>query len=495
MTMQPVRVRFAPSPTGFLHIGGARTALYNYLLARQTGGSFVLRIEDTDQERLVPGAFENMLAGLRWLGLQWDEGPQVGGAHAPYVQSERAALHRARAEQLVLAGQAYHCFCTRERLDALRTEQRVLKRPPRYDGQCRNLAPAVAAQLRAAGTPAVIRFKTPADGSTTVTDAIRGDITVQNSTIDDFIILKSDGLSLYHLAAMADDHAMGITHVIRADEWLPSLPKHALILRAFGWPEPVWCHLSVFRKPSGKGKMSKRDAAELRGSEGHSIFVHELREIGYLPAAVLNWLALMGWSYDDQKEDFDMAELVRCFSLARVNPAAAAVNFEKLDHFQGVHLRRMLPQELAAALVPYFMAAGLPADPSLLERIVPLIQERITTFEDAPPLAGFFFRESVDCNSADLLVKDKTAGESAVVLQRAHAVLAALPTAQHRAANAALAALAAELELKPGQLFSPLRMAVTGQKVSPPLFETMELLGRDVVLARISAATQLLLAD
>ena len=319
MTMQPVRVRFAPSPTGFLHIGGARTALYNYLLARQTGGSFVLRIEDTDQERLVPGALENMLAALRWLGLQWDEGPQVGGPHAPYVQSERAALHRARAEQLVLAGKAYYCYCTRERLDALRTEQRVLKRPPRYDGHCRGLSAAEAAQLRAAGTPAVIRFKTPADGSTTVTDAIRGDITVQNSTLDDFIILKSDGLSLYHLAAMADDHDMGITHVIRADEWLPSLPKHALILRAFGWPEPVWCHLSVFRKPSGKGKMSKRDAAELRGTEGHSIFVHELREIGYLPAAVLNWLALMGWSYDDQKEDFDMAELVRCFSLARSN--------------------------------------------------------------------------------------------------------------------------------------------------------------------------------
>ena len=492
--MQPVRVRFAPSPTGFLHIGGARTALYNYLLARQTGGSFVLRIEDTDQERLVPGALENMLAALRWLGLQWDEGPQVGGPHAPYVQSERAALHRARAEQLVLAGQAYYCFCTRERLDALRTEQRVLKRPPRYDGQCRGLAAAEAAQLRAAGTAAVIRFKTPTDGSTTVTDAIRGDITVQNSTLDDFIILKSDGLSLYHLAAMADDHDMGITHVIRADEWLPSLPKHALILRAFGWPEPVWCHLSVFRKPSGKGKMSKRDAAELRGTEGHSIFVHELREIGYLPAAVLNWLALMGWSYDDQKEDFDMAELVRCFSLARVNPAAAAVNFEKLDHFQGVHLRRMPVPLLAAALAPYFVAAGVQADPAMLERIVPLIQERITTFEDAPPLAGFFFRASVACSSADLLVKDKTADESAAILQRAHALLAALPTMQHSAVNAALTALAAELALKPGQLFSPLRMAVTGQKVSPPLFESMELLGREVVLARIAAGAQLLQA-
>lgn len=492
--MQPVRVRFAPSPTGFLHIGGARTALYNYLLARQTGGSFVLRIEDTDQERLVPGAFENMLAGLRWLGLQWDEGPQVGGPHAPYVQSERAALHRARAEQLVLAGQAYYCFCTRERLDALRTEQRVLKRPPRYDGHCRSLAPAEAAQLRAAGTPAVIRFKTPTDGSTTVTDAIRGDITVQNSTLDDFIILKSDGLSLYHLAAMADDHDMGITHVIRADEWLPSLPKHALILRAFGWPEPVWCHLSVFRKPSGKGKMSKRDAAELRGTEGHSIFVHELREIGYLPAAVLNWLALMGWSYDDQKEDFDMAELVRCFSLARVNPAAAAVNFEKLDHFQGVHLRRMPPAQLAAALAPYFVAAGMQADPAMLERIVPLIQERITTFEDAPPLAGFFFCAAVVCSGADLLLKDKTAGESAAILQQAHALLAALPAMEHSAANAALTALAAELVLKPGQLFSPLRMAVTGQKVSPPLFETMELLGRELVLARIAAAAQQLRA-
>ena len=492
--MQPVRVRFAPSPTGFLHIGGARTALYNYLLARQTGGSFVLRIEDTDQERLVPGALENMLAALRWLGLQWDEGPQVGGPHAPYVQSERAALHRARAEQLVLAGQAYYCFCTRERLDALRTEQRVLKRPPRYDGHCRGLSATEAAQLRAAGTAGVIRFKTPVDGSTTVTDAIRGDITVQNSTLDDFIILKSDGLSLYHLAAMADDHDMGITHVIRADEWLPSLPKHALILRAFGWPEPVWCHLSVFRKPSGKGKMSKRDAAELRGTEGHSIFVHELREIGYLPAAVLNWLALMGWSYDDQKEDFDMAELVRCFSLARVNPAAAAVNFEKLDHFQGVHLRRMPVPLLATELAPYFVAAGVQADPAMLERIVPLIQERITTFEDAPPLAGFFFRASAACSSADLLVKDKTADESAAILQRAHALLAALPTMQHSAVNAALTALAAELALKPGQMFSPLRMAVTGQKVSPPLFESMELLGREVVLARIAAGAQLLQA-
>lgn len=259
----PARVRFPPSPTGHMHLGSARTALYNYLLARQTGGQFILRIEDTDTKRFVPGAEEEIMNGLHWLGIDWDEGPDKGGPNGPYRQSERITIYQEYAKKLINSDQAFYCFCTPERLARVREDQQKRKEPPHYDGTCRKLSRAEAEARINSGEKHVIRFKTPRDGSTTVHDHLRGDITVENHNLDDYILVKSDGWALYHLAAMVDDHLMKITHVIRGSEWLPTFPLHGLIYRAFGWEEPVWVHLSIFLKPSGKGKMSKRESADL----------------------------------------------------------------------------------------------------------------------------------------------------------------------------------------------------------------------------------------
>ncbi|MCK4726891.1 MAG: glutamate--tRNA ligase, partial [Anaerolineales bacterium] len=289
----PMRVRFAPSPTGRTHLGSGRTALYNYLLARQSGGQFILRIEDTDRKRYNSESEQELIDSLHWLGLQWDEGPDIGGPHAPYHQSQRKEIYQQHAKRLVDMSQAFYCFCTPERLAKVRQEQQKNKMPSHYDGTCRLLTPGESAQRVADGESHVIRFKTPQEGSITVHDRLRGDITVENENLDDYIIVKSDGLALYHLAAMVDDHLMGITHVIRGAEWLPTFPLHAHIIRAFGWQEPNWIHLSLFLKPSGKGKMSKRDTSQLINN-GKSIYLTDLESMGYLPEGVLNWTALMG---------------------------------------------------------------------------------------------------------------------------------------------------------------------------------------------------------
>jgi glutamyl-tRNA synthetase len=488
MTEQtPVRVRFAPSPTGRLHIGGARTALYNYLLARQTGGQFLLRIEDTDQKRSDPKYQDEIIEGLAWLGMQWDEGPDVGGPHAPYNQLARKAIYQEYAEQLVAAGHAYPCFCTPQRLRQVRELQQKRKQPPRYDGLCRAIPPAEAAARRAAGESYVIRFKSPQSGSTTARDLLRGEITVENQNIDDYILVKSDGLALYHLAAMVDDHLMGITHVIRSDEWLASLPLHALIYRAFGWEEPVWCHLSVFLKPSGKGKMSKRDV-----TSEQSIFLLGLRDLGYLPEAVVNWIALMGWSLDDRTEFFNMDDLIAGFSLERLNPSPAAVNYDKLDHYAGLHIRSLTVPDLAARVRPFLERAGLQPDEATLLRVAPLIQERIVTLDDAVMMAGFFFRDEVSPEPKALVAKGLTAEQSLAALERARALLASLPGFEHATTEPPMRALAEELGLKAGQLFGILRVAVTGQTVATPLFETMAIVGREKVLERIDRALALL---
>jgi len=490
---QPARVRFAPSPTGFLHIGGARTALYNFLLARQTGGQFLLRIEDTDQKRLVPGALEDLLASLRWLGLQWDEGPEVDGACGPYLQSQRKEIYQAHADELIARGSAYTCFCTPARLAELRTRQQQRKEPPRYDGLCRRLTPAEAEARVRAGEPHVVRFKTPREGATTAVDVLRGEITVHNKDLDDFILLKSDGWALYHLAAMVDDHLMKITHVIRSSEWLPSLPLHAMIHRAFGWDEPQWCHLSVFLKPSGKGKMSKRESAELM-KEGHSVFVRDLRELGYTPEGVINWIALMGASFDERQDVFSLPELVERFSLQHLTPAPAAVNFSKADHFNGVHLRRLAPEELARRMRPFFEKAGLAADEALLRRIAPLIQERVVTLDDGVEMAGFFFRQEVIPAASDLVGKGMTPQASTEAVHAAGQILADHADLADPALETKLRDLAERLGLKPGQLFGILRAAVTGQTVSPPLFGSMAIIGRERVLARLAAAERTLRA-
>lgn len=489
--IKPARVRFAPSPTGHLHLGGARTALYDYLLARQTGGQFILRIEDTDRKRLVEGAEQEIMDGLRWLGLDYDEGPDIGGPYGPYRQSERKEIYQHYAKQLIDSGHAYYCFCTPDRLEQVRQEQQKRKEPVHYDGTCRNLDPDEAARRVAAGEKHVIRFKTPQEGSTTVTDLLRGDITVENRLLDDYIIVKSDGLALYHLAAMVDDHLMKITHVFRGSEWLSTFPLHGLIHRAFGWEEPAWVHLSVFLKPSGRGKMSKREAADLM-KDGYSIFVKDLKDLGYVPEAVNNWIALMGWSYDDHTEFFNLPDLVEKFSLNKLNPSPAAINFTKFDHFNGLHIRALAVADLAGRIKPYFLSRGFDADDATLLKIAPIIQEHIGTLEEAPDFAGFFFKKEVTPAAADLVAKGLTARQSAEIAEKSLALLASLPDLHVETAEPPMRQLVEDSGFSAGQVFGIMRMAITGQRVSPPLFESMEIVGRDTVLARLQQAIELL---
>ena len=488
---QPVRVRFAPSPTGRTHLGSGRTALYNYLLAQQTGGTFILRIEDTDRKRYNPESEQELIDSLHWLGIQWDEGPDVGGPHAPYHQSQRKEIYQQHAAQLVEMDHAYYCFCSPERLASVRQEQQKLKLPNHYDGTCRVLPREISSQRVADGESHVIRFKTPQDGSITVHDQLRGDIRVENENIDDYIIVKSDGLALYHLAAIVDDYLMGISHVIRGSEWLPTFPLHAHIIRAFGWQEPKWIHLSLFLKPSGKGKMSKRDTSQLI-KDGKSIYLTDLEFMGYLPEGVLNWTALMGWSYDDHTEFFTLDDLVDKFSVDRLNPSPAAINFSKLDHFNGLHIRSLSIPDLAERIKPFFEEVGYEVDDEKLRMVAPLIQPRIVTLEDAPEMGGFFFEDEVYPVPQQLLGKNMTAAESAAAARQAYHKLNALGAINHATAEQPMRDLAENLGLKAGQLFGILRVAVTGRTVSPPLFETMEVIGRETVLARLQQAVKLL---
>ena len=485
------RVRFAPSPTGLTHLGSARTALYNYLLAKQSGGQFILRIEDTDSKRYVAEAEDDLKNSLQWLGLMWDEGIGVEGPHAPYRQSERKALYQEHAQELIAKEHAFYCFCTPSDLESARKDQLKRKEQTRYPGTCRLLSPAQAKQRADAGEEHVIRFKMPQEGSITVVDELRGEITFENQHLDDYILVKSDGQALYHLAAMVDDHAMQITHVARSEEWLATLPLHAHIYRAFGWVEPKWIHLSVFLKPQGKGKMSKRDTAEMKLS-GQSIFIQDLEMMGYIPEGVINWIALMGWSYDDKTEFFSLDDLVEKFSIHKLNPSPAAIDFKKLDHFNGLHIRALEAHDLAQRLLPFFQTAGYDVTLEQLVAIVPLIQERMATIDDAPVLAGFLFKEEVNPNPKDLIAKGLTAGKSADITQQALSLLEGVPDWQHDSLQAPLRSLAEELEIKAGQLFGILRVAITGQRVSPPLFESMEVLGRDISIKRIKHAIDLL---
>lgn len=486
----PARVRFAPSPTGRMHLGSARTALYNYLLARRTGGTFILRIEDTDRKRFVPGAEQELIDGLRWLGLEYDEGPDIGGPSGPYRQSERRELYDRRSQELIEHGHAYYCFCSPERLEKVRQEQQKQKQPFRYDGACRQLGLDEARRRVGAGEKHVVRFKMPYEGQTKAVETMRGKITWENSDLDDSIILKSDGLPTYHLAAMVDDYEMKITHVIRGSEWLSSLPLHVNIIRAFGWPEPAWIHLSVFLKPSGKGKMSKREAAQAL-NDGHSIFVTDLKELGYAPEGVLNWIVLMGWGVADD-DVMTLGQMVQRFDINHLTASPAAINFAKLDHFNGTHIRLMAADDLGARIRPFFVQAGLNVNDDVLFKIIPLIRERLVTLDDVIPFAGFFFHEMVNPAAEDLVAKDLTPAQSAEIARKAYEILSGLGEITHTTAEPPLRAFVEESGLQANQVFGILRVAVTGQRVSPPLFESMEIIGREKVLERIKKAIELL---
>jgi glutamyl-tRNA synthetase len=487
----PVCVRFAPSPTGLTHLGSGRTALYNYLLARQTGGKFILRIEDTDQKRYVKGAEKELIDSLHWLGLDWDEGPDVGGPNAPYRQSDRREIYQEYSRRLIETGHAYYCFCSQERLSIVRKEQLSRKENPRYDGLCRRLDPGEAQKRVANGERHVVRFKIPETGSVTARDLIRGDITVDNTAVDDYVILKSDGLALYHLAAMVDDHLMGITHVIRGSEWLSTFPLHVHIIRAFGWLEPQWVHLSVFLKPSGKGKMSKREASQLV-QDGYSIFLKDLERLGYIPEGVVNWIALMGWSYDDRTEFFTLRDLVEKFNLEHLNPSPAAIDFTKLDYFNGSHIRSLGREDLRRRLAPYIINAGYTLDEDILYQAIPIIRERLVTLDDVIPVAGFFFKHTVVPDPHRLVAAGLSPSESANIARKIYQLLASLPRINKDLAEAPIRKFVDESGLKAGQVLGLLREAVTGQKDSPPLFESMEIIGKDKVLNRIQTAIDLL---
>lgn len=488
--IKPARVRFAPSPTGRMHLGSARTALYNYLLAKRTGGQFILRIEDTDVNRFVEGSGEELMHGLRWLGLQWDEGLSVGGEYGPYLQSGRKQIYLEYAQKLVDSGHAYPCFCSRERLENVRQDQMKRKESLHYDGTCRRLTSSESEQRVAAGEAHVIRFKTPREGSIIAHDALRGDIIVENKNIDDYVLVKSDGWALYHLAAMVDDHLMKITHVIRGAEWLSTFPLHVHIVRAFGWDEPEWIHLSLFLKPSGKGKMSKRDAAEAQES-GHSIFVTDLEKLGYIPEGVLNWILLMGWGIAEG-EFMTLPEMIQKFDINHVNPSPAAIDFTKLDFFSGAHIRNLPVQEIANRVRPYFLAQGFQVDEDKLLQIIPIIRERLVTLDDALSFGSFFFQEQVHPQASDLVGKNLTPAQSAQVARRSYEILSGLDEISPETAEAPMRALVDELGLKAGQVFGILRVAVTGQVVSPPLFESMKIIGKTLVLERLKKAIEIL---
>ena len=479
-----VRVRYAPSPTGEPHVGNIRAALFNWLLARHEGGTFILRIEDTDQARIVPGALEAIFDSLRWLGLDWDEGPEVNGPHAPYFQSQRLEHYHQASDQLLAADNAYRCYCSPERLKEMRAEQMRYKMPPKYDRRCRRLSAGERREREAQGIPPVVRFKTPLSGQTTFHDLVRGNVTFENDTLDDFVLLKSDGFPVYHLANVVDDRLMGVTHVLRGDEWLSSTPRHVLLYQAFGWEPPVFAHLPMILGPD-RSKLSKRHG---------DTSVLDFRQRGFLPEALFNFLALLGWSLDDRTEIIDRETFVRHFSLDRVLANPAVFNREKLEWMNGVYIRELPEEELAERTVPFLeQALGRPVDRGLLRRIVPLIRERIKLLTEAEGMAGFFFLEGELDYGTEILLGRKFAGDPAAASGALETVLRRISDLQpwdHETLEGTIRPLAEELALKTGDLFGLIRVAVTGRTAAPPLFETMAVLGRQRTLERLRSALQ-----
>jgi glutamyl-tRNA synthetase len=490
-----VRVRFAPSPTGHLHLGGLRTALFDWLWARKCGGQFVLRIEDTDRKRFEPDSVANLMRGLRWLGLDWDEGPDVGGPDAPYVQSERREIYQRHAQELIDRGRAYRCFCTPERLEAMREEQRRAGRPTGYDRRCRHLSAVESALREGEGAPSVVRFAIPEEGVTVFTDLLRGDVRVDNRQLQDEVVLKADGLPTYHLAAMVDDHLMEITHVLRGDEWLATAPIHKLIVDAFGWEMPVLVHLPVILDPSGKGKMSKRK--KMVAGKEYLALVHEFEKAGYLPDAMFNFLTNVGWNFDPDQEVFSREEAVERFRLEEINPSAATLPYEKLDWLNGLYIRALTPAALKVALLPFLSRqlglseAELAAD-RRLDVLVPVIQERIKRLDEAGAWLDWAFQEAdeIEYTEPNLLIGRKLdAGQSIEMLKAGASLLEVVEPFDAPAIHQAFRAKAEELDVKAGSFFGPIRGAISGKKVSPPLFESIEALGREDTLRRIERAS------
>lgn len=471
-----VRTRMAPSPTGEMHVGGMAMLLKNYAWAKRNGGQFVLRIEDTDKEREVPGAIQAIQDIIHAYGLDWDEGPEKGGPYGPYVQSERLDSYREKAEELVANGKAYYCFCSKERLEKIRDERRAAHLPPKYDRHCRTLSTQEVAQKVAAGEPYVIRLKVPDDHTVVVPDLLRGEIRIASSEIDDQVLLKSDGYPTYHLAVVVDDHLMNITAILRGEEWISSAPKHVLLYEAFGWEKPVFCHIPVFLNPDGKGKMSKRQGA---------VSAKSFLDRGYLPEAMLNFFMILGWAKADQEEVMSLDEYIREFDPKDVSAKSVAFDMQKLSWLNGVYIRKLPTAELQNRLQP-FLPQDFPHDK--LDAILPLVFERLVTLADIEELTDFFYRP-VSPDTTEL-VKKATPELVAQQLTETADALRSLSSWTLAEVETTIRTQQETRDWHRGQYFMMLRLSATGKRATPPLFETLAVLGQDEVVARLEKAAQ-----
>lgn len=507
MTNRHVRVRFAPSPTGALHIGGVRTALYNYLFARKNGGDFILRIEDTDSQRFVPGAEDYIIEALKWCGIKTDEGVEQGGPHAPYRQSERKAIYLKYAQQLVESGNAYYAFDSADSLDALRKEAESKGQTFAYNYQVRNqletslkLSADEVQQRIARGDQWVVRFKMPENENVEMDDIIRGHITINTSTLDDKVLYKSaDQLPTYHLANIVDDHLMEITHVIRGEEWLPSLPLHYLLYRAFGWTDtqPEFAHLPLLLKPQGQGKLSKRDGDKfgfpvfpLRWVAPNGEVSSGYREDGYLPQAFINMLALLGWNPGTEQEIFTMDELIAAFSLEKVSKAGARFNPEKARWFNAQYLRHTDDVELAKLLLPMLAEIGINTTIERASKAVSLIKERATFPKDLLPLTEFMFvaPKQYDEKSVNKFWKP----ENVENLKKLAVKLSEYESITAAETEPAIHQWIMDNQLSMGQLMNTLRIAILGISQGPSIFDICEFIGKAETLSRINNAINVL---
>ena len=486
VSTKKVRVRFAPSPTGDLHVGNIRTALFDWAYARHTGGTFVFRIEDTDTTRVTDEYISAAIDTLRWLGLQWDEGPEVGGEYGPYLQSERMDLYAHWAQKFLLQKDAYHCYCTPAELEVRRDAQRAANVAPGYDGRCRNLTAEEIAGFETEGRHRVIRMRMP-DGQTTFVDQIRGEMSFDHKFVPDFVLVRGDGSPLYTLAVAVDDILMKITHVLRGEDLLSSTPRQMRVYQAMGVPlkdYPIFAHLP-FVMGQDNVKLSKRNG---------EVSIAWYRQAGYLPEAICNYLALLGWSPGEDREDVTMQELTELFTVERVHSSPAKFDMKKLESINGAKIRGLTLDDFLTRSLPFLksanMIAGTPEEIALVKAALPIIQERITKLNEVPAMLKFLFAKNfaVEADSAAKI----SDGASKDVLSRALAELIPLKDWTHTSIEGVLrASLIEDLGLKPRIAFGSVRIAVTGSTISPPLFESMELLGKNACLARISAAIAL----
>ena len=477
-----VRVRFAPSPTGHLHVGGARTALYNYLHARRTGGVFILRIEDTDAERSTRESLAAIFDSMRWLGLDWDEGPEVGGAHGPYFQSQRRESYHAHAATLIASSRTYPCYCTPAELEDRRAAQLARGEPPRYDGRCRGLDAPGRARLEGEGRTSALRFALPGPGETAWEDVIRGRVAFRNEVLDDFVLIRSDGLPTYNYACVVDDHLMEITDVIRGDDHISNTPRQLLLFQALAWEPPRFAHVPMILGDDGS-RLSKRHGATS---------VAAYRDLGYLPEALVNFLALLGWSFDGKRELFTLAELEQAFRLERVGSNPAIFNLEKLEWMNGQHMKLLPEAERVRRVAAYLATRGYDLSarpPAWGTALVRAIGDRLKTLADAERYGVFALLDALEVDPeawAELREKPEVGPRLAELGRR----LAADPEFDLASLERETRQLAQELGIKAGDLMGATRVALTGRKVAPGLFEVMALLGRERTVARLRAAAE-----